>query len=89
LFSFSYARTDSELLKDIVEDVLEKLPPRCRNQCKGWVRIKEHHKQIDEISCSFICSEADECFVPLQVKNLTRKPSFKQLQMKKVPNAKQ
>jgi len=73
LFSFSYARTDSELLKDIIEDVLEKLPPRCRNQCKGWVRIEEHHKKIDEISCSFIYSEADECFVALQVENLTRK----------------
>jgi len=41
LFHFSYARTDAELLKDIVGDVLKRLPPRCRNQCKGRMGIED------------------------------------------------
>ncbi|XP_027931639.1 TMV resistance protein N-like [Vigna unguiculata] len=43
-------RTDSELLKDIVEDVLEKLPPRCRNQCKGWVENLTRKAQLQAIA---------------------------------------
>ncbi|XP_027933462.1 disease resistance protein RLM3-like isoform X1 [Vigna unguiculata] len=43
-------RTDSELLKDIVKDVLEKLPPRCRNQCKGWVENLTRKAQLQAIA---------------------------------------
>jgi len=46
LFTFSYARTDSELLKDIIGDVLRKLPTRYPNQVKGLVGIEENYKQI-------------------------------------------
>nr|KYP71672.1 TMV resistance protein N [Cajanus cajan] len=49
LFSFSYARTDPELLKDIVEDVLRKLPPRYQNQRKGLVGIEEHCEWIESL----------------------------------------
>ncbi|RZB57695.1 Disease resistance protein RPS6 [Glycine soja] len=38
--------TDSELLKDIIGDVLRKLPTRYPNQVKGLVGIEENYKQI-------------------------------------------
>ncbi|KAG4935751.1 hypothetical protein JHK85_050670 [Glycine max] len=42
-------RTDPELLKDIVADVLQKLPPRYQNQRKGLVGIEEHCKHIESL----------------------------------------
>ncbi|RDX93478.1 putative disease resistance protein, partial [Mucuna pruriens] len=42
-------RTDPELLKDIVGDVLGKLPPRYKTQRKGLVGVEEHYKQIESL----------------------------------------
>jgi len=42
-------RTDVELLKDIVEYVLQKLPRRYKSQCKGLVGIQEHYEQIQSL----------------------------------------
>lgn len=47
LFLCSYFRTESELLKDIVGDVLRKLTPRYPNQLKGLVGIEDNYEQIE------------------------------------------
>ncbi|RDX91622.1 TMV resistance protein N, partial [Mucuna pruriens] len=42
-------RTDPEILKDIVEDVLQKLAPRYPNQLKGLIGIEESFEQIETL----------------------------------------
>ncbi|KAL2339968.1 hypothetical protein Fmac_007908 [Flemingia macrophylla] len=42
-------RTESEFLKDIVTDVLEKLTPRYPNQHKRLVGIEENYEQIESL----------------------------------------
>ncbi|RDX93755.1 TMV resistance protein N, partial [Mucuna pruriens] len=42
-------RTESELLKDIVGDVLRKLTPRYANQLKGLVGIENNYEQIKSL----------------------------------------
>ena len=49
MLPFSYARTESELLKDIVGDILRKLTSSCQNQLKGFVGIEENLEQIESL----------------------------------------
>ncbi|RDX79235.1 TMV resistance protein N, partial [Mucuna pruriens] len=42
-------RTESEFLKDIVEDVLQKLAPRYRNHRKELVGIEENYEKIESL----------------------------------------
>ena len=49
LFLCSYFRTESELLKDIVGDVLRKLTPRYPNQLKGLVGIEDNYEKVESL----------------------------------------
>jgi len=49
MFPFSHARVESELLKDIVEDVLQKLAPIYPNCHKGLVGIEENYEKIESL----------------------------------------
>ncbi|RDX79531.1 TMV resistance protein N, partial [Mucuna pruriens] len=42
-------RTESEFLKDIVKDILQKLTPRYPNQLKGLVGIEENYERIKSL----------------------------------------
>ncbi|KAG4906706.1 hypothetical protein JHK86_055190 [Glycine max] len=42
-------RTESELLKDIVGDVLRKLTPRYPNQLKGLVGIEDNYEKVESL----------------------------------------
>ncbi|XP_029125539.1 TMV resistance protein N [Cajanus cajan] len=45
----SQNRTESELLKEIVGDVLQKLTPTYRNQLKGLVGIEDNYEEIESL----------------------------------------
>lgn len=49
LLAFSYARNESEFLKDIVGDVLQKLPPKYPIKLRGLVGIEEKYEQIESL----------------------------------------
>ncbi|CAJ1965312.1 unnamed protein product [Sphenostylis stenocarpa] len=49
MLPFSYARAESKLLKDIVEDVLQKLAPMYPKCHKGLVGIEENYEKIESL----------------------------------------